>query len=505
MLVTPFDPGALPARMPSPFGPAHEAARRAAEHLQARLPVPAEGKMFGVLVVDGGYLAAFSGMLDGRWDVPGFVPPAFDAEARASFWPAGERELAAIDAQIAALEAPRAEVTAAIAREDADLEVLRTRHRERREQRRLARAAGGAHAPDQESRAAAERLHALDQESRGDTAERKRFDAERRPTRDALTARARELDLERGRLVAWRAETSRGYLVRLQDTYAFPLRALFAPAEPPGGAGDCAAPKLIAYALRHGLRPRALAEFWWGPVSATGDRRHGMFYPACRGKCGPILGRLLDGIAEPPPVLEDSTAELRVVWQDAHLIVVAKPVGLLSNPGRSTKDSVETRLGASVVHRLDLDTSGLLVLAKDPATLAAMQRQFERREVTKRYVALLEGDVAGDAGVIELPLRLDVDDRPRQIVDPVHGRPAITEWRVVARGGGRTRVELFPRTGRAHQLRVHAAHPSGLATPIVGDRLYGRADSRLYLHAEALTFVHPHTGARLDLAESAPF
>lgn len=489
--MTPFTPGALPPRMPSPFGPAHEAARRAAQHLQARLPVPAEGKMFGVLVVDGGYLAAFSGMLDGRWEVPGFVPPAFDAAARAAFWPAGERELAAIDVRIAALDGPRAEVAAAIAREEADLEELRTRHRARREQRRLARAGGES--------------HELDQESRGDGAERKRFDAERRPARDVLAARARELDAERGGLVALRAETSRGYLVRLQDTYAFPLRALFAPAEPPGGAGDCAAPKLVAYALRHGLVPRALAEFWWGPLSATGDRRHGMYYPACRGKCGPILAHLLDGIAEPPPVLEDSKAELRVVWQDAHLIVVAKPVGLLSNPGRSTKDSVETRLGASVVHRLDLDTSGLLVLAKDPVTLAAMQRQFERREVTKRYVALLEGEVAGDAGVIDLPLRLDVDDRPRQIVDPVHGRAAITEWRVVARSGGRTRVDLSPRTGRAHQLRVHAAHPSGLATPIVGDRLYGHVDSRLYLHAEALTFVHPHTGARLDLADAAPF
>jgi len=495
--------------MPSPFGPAHEAARRAARHLQQRLPVPAEGKMFGVLVVDGGYLAAFSGMLDGRWEVAGFVPPAFDPAARDAFWPAGERELAAIDAQLAALDDPRAEVAAALARQQADLDALRTRHRLRREQRRIERAGGESHAPDQERDGdTAERtrfLHELDQQSRGDTAERKRFDAERRPIREVLEARARELDTERARLVARRAGTSRGYLVRLQDTYAFPLRALFAPGEPPGGAGDCAAPKLVAYALRHGLRPRALAEFWWGPVSVTGDRRHGVFYPACRGKCGPILAHLLGGIAETPPVLEDPAAELRVVWQDAHLIVVAKPAGLLSNPGRSTKDSVETRLSARAVHRLDLDTSGLLVLAKDPVTLAAMQRQFERREVEKRYVAWLAGEVAGEAGTIDLPLRLDVDDRPRQVVDPVHGRPAITEWRVLARQGGRTRVTLSPRTGRAHQLRVHCAHPSGLATPIVGDRLYGHADSRLYLHAEALAFVHPATGARLELAEPAPF
>jgi tRNA pseudouridine32 synthase/23S rRNA pseudouridine746 synthase len=477
--------------MPSPFGLPHDAARRAAADLQARLPVPREGKMFGVLVVDGGYLAAFSGMLDGQWLVPGFVPPAFDVAARDAFWPAGERELGELQRQIDALARPRAELAARLVQEEMLLDELRARHRERREQRRIARAGAAS--------------HDLDQESRGDGAERKRFDAEHRPLRDALAAQIRDIDRQRADLATLRAEKSRGYLHRLQETYAFPLRALFAPAEPPGGAGDCAAPKLIAYALRHGLRPRALAEFWWGPPSPFGDRRHGELYPACRGKCGPILAHLLDGIADPPPVYEAPLAEPRVVFEDDVLLVVAKPAGLLSVPGRSTKDSIATRYGAHVVHRLDLDTSGLLLLAKDRDTLAAMQRQFERREIDKRDIAWLAGDVAGDAGVIELPLRLDVDDRPRQVVDPVHGKPAVTAWQVVERRGGRTRVAFFPRTGRAHQIRVHAAHPSGLATPIVGDRLYGRADSRLLLHAEGLGFVHPRTGVRLDLAEPPEF
>jgi tRNA pseudouridine32 synthase/23S rRNA pseudouridine746 synthase len=441
--------------------------------------------------VDGGYLAAFSGMLDGQWVVPGFVPPAFDLAARDAFWPAGERELGVLQQEIDSLAAPRAELAAQLAGEEAMLDELRARHRERREQRRIARAGAAS--------------HDLDQESRGDSAERRRFDAEHRPIRDALAAQLREIDRRRAELSALRAELSRGYLQRLQDTYAFPLRSLFAPAEPPGGAGDCAAPKLIAYALRHGLRPRALAEFWWGPPSPLGDRHHGELYPACRGKCGPILAHLLAGIADPPPVYEAPLAEPRVVFEDDVLLVVAKPAGLLSVPGRSTKDSVATRYGAHVVHRLDLDTSGLLVLAKDREALAALQRQFERREVEKRYVAWLAGDVAGDAGTIDLPLRLDVDDRPRQVVDPVHGKPAVTGWQVLERRGGRTRVAFFPRTGRAHQIRVHAAHPSGLATPIVGDRLYGRADSRLLLHAEALAFVHPRTGARLNLAEPAEF
>ncbi|HSN25807.1 MAG TPA: RluA family pseudouridine synthase [Kofleriaceae bacterium] len=479
--------------MPSPFGPPHDAAVAAARELMRRLPVPREGKMFGVLVVDdGAVLAAFSGMLDGRWHTDGFVPPAFDSAARDAFWPAGEAELGRIEAEIRALDPERAAVAAELAREEAELEALRVRHRERREARRLLRGDPTL-------------AHALDQESRGDTAERKRFDAAHKPVRDELLARARQIADAQARLAALRAERSRHFLHRLQDTYAFPLRALFAPAEPPGGAGDCAAPKLVAHALRHGMRPRALAEFWWGPPPPTGDRVHGQFYPACRGKCLPILTHLLDGIAEPPPVWEQQQGELRTLHEDAHVIVASKPAGLLSNPGRSTRDSVQTRLGATAVHRLDLDTSGVLLLAKDPGTLAALQRQFEKREVEKRYIAWLAGEVAGDAGTIALPLRGDLDDRPRQIVDEVHGRPALTEWRVLAREGGRTRVAFVPKTGRAHQLRVHAAHPRGLATPIVGDRLYGTSAARLMLHAEFLAFIHPHTGQRMELADLSPF
>ena len=483
----------LPVRMPSPFGPPHEAAVAAAHELQQRLPRLSEGKMFGVLVVDdGSYLAAFSGMLDGRWDVPGFVPPAFDRAARDAFWPAGEAELGVLEAAIHALDPEREAIAAELAREEAELDVLRVRHRERREARRARRGDVAL-------------AHALDQESRGDTAERKRFDAARRPVRDRLLARARAVAEERARLESVRAERSRHFLHRLQDTYAFPLRALFAPAEPPGGAGDCAAPKLVVEALRRGLSPRALAEFWWGPPPPTGDRVHGQFYPACRGKCLPILTHLLEGHCEPPPVWEQPQGELRVLHEDAHVIVVGKPAGLLSAPGRSTRDSVQVRLGATAVHRLDLDTSGVLVLAKDPATLAALHRQFEAREIDKRYIAWLAGDVAGDAGTIALPLRGDLDDRPRQIVDDVHGRPALTEWRVLAREGGRTRVAFHPKTGRAHQLRVHAAHPRGLATPIVGDRIYGTSAARLMLHAEFLAFTHPHTGQRMELADLSPF
>jgi tRNA pseudouridine32 synthase/23S rRNA pseudouridine746 synthase len=219
--------------------------------------------------------------------------------------------------------------------------------------------------------------------------------------------------------------------------------------------------------------------------------------------------------AEPAPeyatrrVPDDAPVAL---YEDAWLAIVDKPEGLLSVPGRSgaLRDSALTRLraryaGATLVHRLDLDTSGLLICAKDADTHARLQAMFARREIDKRYDAWLDGDVAGDSGVVELPLRVDLDDRPRQIVDPVHGKAAFTGWRVIAREDGRTRVALMPRTGRAHQLRVHAAHPQGIGVPIVGDRLYGRVADRLLLHAAHIAFVHPVTGENIAVDLPAPF
>jgi tRNA pseudouridine32 synthase/23S rRNA pseudouridine746 synthase len=286
---------------------------------------------------------------------------------------------------------------------------------------------------------------------------------------------------------------------------------LFAPETPPGGAGDCAGPKLLAAAYRLGLRPLVMAELWLGPPA--GGRMPGTFYPACRKKCGKVLPFMLEGLdVEPAPLFgADPPGDgLQVVWEDAQLVVIDKPVGLLAVPGRHARlrDSVLARLrardpGAQVVHRLDLDTSGLMLAARNLAAQAALQRQFAERSIDKRYIAWLEGDVAGEAGVIELPLRVDVDDRPRQIHDPLLGKPARTTWRVLERRGGRTRVALEPHTGRTHQLRVHAA--LGLGAPVVGDRLYGRDDARLLLHAESLAFTHPTTGERITLTSPAPF
>ncbi len=532
MLVTFFDPqpAALPDRVPSPFAmPPHSLALRAIEELRrdvARFPeLATDGKMFGVLVVqapDGraGYLRAFSGMLGGTWFVDGYAPPAFEYELRETFWPAGEAEMAAFDAELVAIDARIAPLRRELEVLEATLRVELSELTERLAANREARHQARATAAD------ATELHALNQLSRADGAEKKRLMAAQHAARTPLATALTSLADERRAIEKRKAARSRELLIAIHDTYRFAnargelrsLRDIFHPAEPPGGAGDCAAPKLLAHAYRERLQPIAFAEVWCGAPSPTGDRHDGVLYPACRGKCGPILSHALGGLASDPlPVFGSIVGpdEPRIVFEDDWLIVVDKPVGLLSVPGRgeALADCVQARLRVHhpellVAHRLDLDTSGLIIAAKDQATYGALQRQFEERRIEKRYIAWVSRELATGEGAIELALRVDIDDRPRQIVDPVHGKPAITAWRALERRDGRTRVALFPRTGRTHQLRVHAAHPLGLDAPIVGDRLYSRVahdEPRLLLHAEALTLTHPHTGELLAIEAPAPF
>lgn len=514
--------------VPSPFAtPSHPLALAAAEELLAELRATGiagdEGKMFGVLVAEAAHsvvvtLRAFSGMLGGSWTQPGFAPPLFDPAAWEAMWPAGQASLRDHELALRAIAtdparaARREELVRLVAARAVESEALRVCHRERKAARAALRGAGGLEVTA---------LHALDQDSRGDTAQRRRFDADSPP----LAARVAADDAERLAIEAKRAAESRGLMKQVHDSYVIAsyrgerrgLRELFAPGEPPGGAGDCAGPKLLGEAYRRGLRPIAMAEVWWGPPPATGGRHAGGFYPACRGKCGPILPFMLEGLDVETAPIFGATAiaadEPRTVFEDDDIVVVDKPIDLLSVPGRSAalRDSVQTRLraryplatGPLVVHRLDLETSGLLLAAKSEWSYAALQAQFARREVDKRYIAWLAGDVRGERGVIELPLRVDLDDRPRQIVDAEHGKTAVTEWTVLAREGGRTRVAFVPRTGRTHQLRVHAA--VGLGAPIVGDRLYGAAGERLLLHAERLQFVHPRTGQRITACSPSPW
>lgn len=543
-----------PALFASPFdelGP-DPLARRAAQLLQGRfgsgaladgVPVstldePGGGKMFGVLVVrtaDGrtGFLKAFSGTLGGRFDVPGYVPPLFDRDARAAVEVDGERTVKSLTARAEAFASlpsvveVRAALEAMAARHRDELAELRAAHTEARQRRRVQREALAA-------TRAGQALHDLAQQSRRDKAERRRVDASQAAEWTALAARFAALDRRAAAHVRLHRMVSRHLMKKIHDTYRIvnargeerALRSLYAPAEPPGGAADCAAPKLLAYAYANGLRPLAMAEFWWGAPPSGGGRVAGAFYPACRDKCGPLLPFMLEGLDVAAPRLftrpESEGLELRVVYEDDSIVVVDKPCGLLSVPPRSgaAGDSVLDRLrarypgatGPLLVHRLDLDTSGLLVAALDDRSHAALQRQFLRRTVEKRYVALVDGEVDGDEGTIDLAIRVDVADRPRQIHDPVHGRSAVTAWRVLERGAA-TRIAFFPRSGRTHQLRVHAAHPLGLGAAIVGDRLYGRAGDqlrdreggRLMLHSEGLAFTHPASGERVVFESPAPF
>ncbi|WP_342375405.1 RluA family pseudouridine synthase [Myxococcus stipitatus] len=470
-------PGDVPARLPSPFapGPPVRLARVAAEALQHRLRLeqarweelwqPGGGKMFGVLVVEAspgrlGFLCAFSGMLGGAWTVEGFVPPLFDPEARAAFLPAGEAELAAMGRK-------HAELTEQCAR--------------------------------------------LAQQHPGREAELRVLEAQRREVAHLRAERSRAL---------WR-QLSTGFEVPNARGELRSMSALFAPRPPPGGAGDCAAPKLLACAYRHGWKPLALAEFWWGATPVGGERQSGAYYPACDNKCGTVLPFMLEGMevepapARPAPPIEESA--VRVLYEDASLLVVDKPHGLPSVPGRHSpgRDSVLVRLlerfpdltSTHFLPALEAEVSGLQLIARDTVTQAALQRQLSRGEAEHRHVAWVDGRLAHAQGQgrIDLPLRGTTSGALETLANPRNGKQALTEWRATQSSEARTRVLLWPRTRHAMQLRIHAAHPLGLGLPIVGDPRFGVEGTRLMLHAEGLAFTHPVTGERLEFSSPPPF
>lgn len=281
---------------------------------------------------------------------------------------------------------------------------------------------------------------------------------------------------------------------------------------PPGGTGDCCAPKLLQFAYQQGLKPICMAEFWWGKSTKEELRQHGNYYPACRGKCKPILTWMLQGLEVDvnPETLGFPHLEMETIYEDDHLLVINKPSGLLSSPGRVEQYSVETVMqqrypGSFIAHRLDMWTSGLLIVAKSIEIYRHLQEQFVKHEIRKRYIALLEPSesqlFSKKTGTIKLPLRPDPMNRPRQIVDYEHGKRAITDYEFL----DNNRVALYPQTGRTHQLRIHCAHPDGLHRPIKGDELYGTKGDRLYLHAEQIWFRHPVTSESMHLEVSPDF
>ena len=544
------------------------------------------GKMFGVLVVEyedesgalqRGFLAAYSGLLGGRNDWPYFVPPVFDAQQPDGHFKRTEREISAINREISAIEhdpqylqsvaqyeemtkrlqaevdAFKVEVDAAKARRDARRKSGEPLSEE--EQAEMVRESQFMKAELRRRRKAMEQAESTFHNPRATLLKSLQF--QRKQMSD---------ELQRWLFAAYRMLNAKGEERDLIDIFREYTHAM-----PPAGAGDCCAPKLLQYAYQHRLRPVCMAEFWWGESPASEIRHHLHYYPACRSKCLPILTHMLKGldVAPNPLAQKRHTAEPRVLYADEYILVVDKPAGMLSVPGKaddSASVSVEEYFANNsklktqnskflkAAHRLDMDTSGLLVLARTEQAYVELQRQFASRETMKRYEAVLCGvpkhttphstlhsDVPEPITqnskfkiqnsstqpdscleAISLPLIADINDRPRQRVDMEHGKPALTLYNIVEvraadantavayttkkADQSLTLVHLYPKTGRTHQLRVHCAHPQGLACPILGDPLYGteRAD-RMYLHAAELTFRHPITGEPMHFLSPSGF
>lgn len=486
------------------------------------------GKMFGVLVVQDengglGYLSAYSGKLAGKNQHDQFVPPIFDMLADGGFFNEGMEGLDGLNQHVISLEADqRFAINKSIFQKESllasdEIEAKRERMREAKAARKIRRTAASA-LPDKTTK---EELTAeLIRESLAHKAELKIL-VEKWDQRLAIASEGvQRFTTEINELKQARKDKSQALQKRLFDNYHFlnkagDIKSLWeiftttALKNSPSGAGECAAPKLLQYAFINGLKPIGLAEFWWGSSPKSEIRKHGQFYPACRGKCEPILGHMLEGMEldDNPLVVPSQGKELSVVYEDDQILAINKPAEFLSVPGKTILDSVYTRIvkdypeltGPIIVHRLDMSTSGLMLIAKNKHVHKILQRQFIERTIKKRYVAILDGGLAEKSGTIDLPLRLDIDDRPRQLVCYKHGKSAQTNWKVIDQIDGRTRVHFFPITGRTHQLRVHAAHSEGLNTSILGDDLYGKRNDRLHLHAEWIEFMHPMTRKRMEL------
>ena len=484
------------------------------------------GKMFGVLVVetpDGntGYLAAYSGQIAGRSNWDGFVPAVFDYLQDGGYFKTCEAEITAINKQVRLMETSEerrrllTHLDETIAKAASEEQAYKTLMHESKVRRDSERAAGDV-TPEREAE--------MTRESQFQKAELRRM---RRRNADTI-AMAREACHRYDTSISLLKQKRRTMSDRLQewlfhhfvmlnkDGDSRSLTDIFRTslsASPPAGAGECCEPRLLQYAFSHAMTPKCMAMFWIG-ASPEGEIRHEQtYYPACRSKCKPILEWMLgkDIVKDDTFITQHSGDNLTIIYQDSDIIVVDKPAGMLSVPGKNDAPSVLSLLQRKMednifpVHRLDMDTSGLMVFVRNKKAQRNLQRQFETHSIVKRYIALLERKPDSERGTISLPLSPDMADRPRQMVDYRHGKQALTHYRLCTSPStpmrrqflsvGDNLVELSPLTGRTHQLRVHCAHPDGLASPIVGDRLYGTTNHpRLCLHAEYLEFRHPTTG-----------
>lgn len=490
-----------------------------------------QGKMFGVLIVqtehgETGYLAAFSGILAGKNLHPFFVPPVYDLLQPQGFFKIEEENISSINRNIRQLENDKAyaALSAELARTiqsaenilataKAQLKEAKTAREQRRKEKELtAQEEAELIRESQFQKAEYKRLE-RSWKARITTLQTQTEDWERRISALKSERKTRSAALQQKLFEQFGMLNYRGEVKNLCEIFGQTVHKT-----PPAGAGECAAPKLLQQAYLHGWKPIAMAEFWWGDSPKTEIRHHGHYYPACKGKCEPILQHMLQGLqVEENPMLKRMqvpSQNLEIVYEDPWLSVINKPAGMLSVPGKEDAVSVYSLMreqypeadGPLTVHRLDMATSGLMLIAKTKRVHQNLQAQFKNRLVRKRYVALLEGIVPKDKGTVDLPLCLNPLDRPRQMVHTEHGKPAITDYQVLERlDGKRTRIAFYPRTGRTHQLRIHAAHPLGLHCPIIGDELYGEKADRLYLHAEYLEFTHPITGETVRITKEAEF
>lgn len=492
------------------------------------------GKMFGVLVVQNlagevGYLAAFSGKLGNKNHHSGFVPPVFDILETGSFFLEGEKEVSAINFQITTIETS---ANYSVLKEQAENNkslLSKFVFESRLELKRLKNTRKLKREKAHEKMPEAEYLKFLDELKNESIREQLFYKHElRRKNKEFLLLNDEFFALEEQLdfLKLERSKKSAALQQEIFEKYTFLNQAgnkkslleifkntiyLF----PPAAAGECAAPKLLQYAFLNQLKPICMAEFWWGTSPNSEVREHKQFYPACKSKCEPILKHMLDGIEMDtnPMLAQADVTDLEIIFEDDYLLFINKPAEFLSVPGKQLTDSVYERVKATypnttgplLVHRLDMSTSGILMIAKSKEIHKLMQAQFLSKKIQKSYVALLEGFIEKNEGEIDLPLRGDFDDRPKQLVCHEFGKAAKTKFRVLSREGNTTRILFFPITGRTHQLRVHAAHHLGLGCPILGDDLYGTKSTRLYLHAQELIFIHPISKKQQQVYCKAPF
>ena len=488
----------------------------------------AEGKMLGVLICRTGFLAAFSGTVKGSdgsvtASVDGFVPPIIDLTDEQGYFKINEAAITRLNKELKILSSSPAynglktELINTQATRDAEIEALQDQIRLAKIQRDKIR----------NESTDPSKLDGLIRESQFQKAELKRCKDRWKDRIYEIENQISEFEATIRVLKARRAEQSdalqkwifENAIVHNGAGESLSIWEIFSCGglTPPGGTGDCAAPKLLNYAFAHGLEPLAMGEFWYGASPDTAVRTHGHFYPSCTSKCGPLLGYMMKGLRHPITGTTSLPTPIGNLFEDDSIIVVEKPSGMPSVPGLDGRNSLQELLTSQsneihAVHRLDMDTSGVMVFAKTAEAAVNLRRQFEEHTIRKTYMARVSADtdIPSGKGAIDLPLSPDYDERPRQKIDFRQGKPAYTEYEIIRNHeDGTADLLLYPHTGRTHQLRVHCAHHLGLGRPIVGDLLYGGYSvfdnkaiepahpSRLCLHALSITFRHPETGQEL--------